>query len=332
MSSIIGDKCPICKAKARVLIEENDDIFVECSSCGRYNFDDTYYAKKIEHSVYKDRIASYFYYNNKVRHPIPESRFFYYIGEKDSYEECHNQYPYCHHLTKDVVDIWYPNSFSEKVDTFLLGLAARTNFMGEPVIFTQEQLESACFIQRTPKGPMGNLSNVKDKQKEYFIDFLTEQKYVEVDNITCTLLPDGYERVDKLQKSISEKSKTAFVAMSFSSDMQEVRDAIKEAITKCGFIPRIMDEIEHNNQIVPEMLYEIRNARFIVAELTNHNNGAYFEAGYALGIGREVIQVCKKSTFGTDGHFDVKQVNSVLWENCDDLTERLVSRIQATIV
>lgn len=92
-----------------------------------------------------------------------------------------------------------------------------------------------------------------------------------------------------------------------------------------------MDEIEHNNQIVPDMLYEIRNARFIVAELTNHNNGAYFEAGYALGIGREVIQVCKKSTFETDGHFDVKQVNSVLWENYDDLTERLVSRIQATI-
>ena len=92
-----------------------------------------------------------------------------------------------------------------------------------------------------------------------------------------------------------------------------------------------MDEIEHNHQIVPEMLYEIREARFVIAELTGHNNGAYFEAGYALGFGKDVIQVCQKSKFGEDGHFDVKQVNSVLWENTDDLTTKLIARIKATV-
>ena len=79
------------------------------------------------------------------------------------------------------------------------------------------------------------------------------------------------------------------------------------------------------------MLYEIREARFVIAELTGHNNGAYFEAGYALGFGKEVIQICKASAFGTDGHFDVKQVNTILWKNIDELTQRLISRIKATI-
>lgn len=80
------------------------------------------------------------------------------------------------------------------------------------------------------------------------------------------------------------------------------------------------------------MLYEIRESRFIVAELTGHNNGAYFEAGYALGYGKEVIQVCNKNKFDEDGHFDVKQINTVMWENQDDLYNRLDARIKATIL
>ena len=92
-----------------------------------------------------------------------------------------------------------------------------------------------------------------------------------------------------------------------------------------------MDEIEHNHQIVPEMLYEIRQAKFVIAELTGHNNGAYFEAGYALGNGKEVIQLCRKDKFGEDGHFDVKQVNTILWEDTKDLQERLKNRIRATM-
>jgi nucleoside 2-deoxyribosyltransferase len=144
-------------------------------------------------------------------------------------------------------------------------------------------------------------------------------------------LPKGYERIDLLQKNIAKNTKNVFIAMSFAPEMANVRNAIKSALLECGFVPRIMDEIEHNHQIVPEMLYEIREARFVIAELTGHNNGAYFEAGYALGFGKEVIQVCQKSKFGDDGHFDVKQINSVLWEDTDDLTRKLISRIKATI-
>ena len=96
--------------------------------------------------------------------------------------------------------------------------------------------------------------------------------------------------------------------------------------------PIFMDEIEHNNQIVPEMLHEIRQSKFVVAEFTKHNNGAYYEAGYAAGLGKEVIHICKKDSFDKGIHFDVKQVNTIIWETEVELTKRLLKRIEAIIV
>ena len=156
-------------------------------------------------------------------------------------------------------------------------------------------------------------------------------KVEELDEVRFRLTPMGWKRVDELQKLKTLDSKNVFIAMSFADEMDETRETIKNAIIATGYVPRIMDEIEHNHQIVPEMLYEIRNAKFVIAELTGHNNGAYFEAGYALGIGKDVIQVCNKEKFADDCHFDVKQVNTIIWENQNDLLERLTNRIIATI-
>ncbi len=144
------------------------------------------------------------------------------------------------------------------------------------------------------------------------------------------MLPSGWARIENIERDDSQK-KNVFIAMSFDPSMNMVRETLKKAIASNGYNPRIMDEIEHNHQIVPEMLYEIRQAKFVIAELTGHNNGAYFEAGYALGVGKDVIQICRKDTFGKDGHFDVKQVNTILWEDLDDLYNRLNDRIKATI-
>lgn len=93
-----------------------------------------------------------------------------------------------------------------------------------------------------------------------------------------------------------------------------------------------MDELEHNGQIVPEMLYQIRQAKFVVADLTHKNNGAYYEAGYALGNGKPVIQLCRSDEFNGSGHFDVKQICTILWNSESEIKDKLVDRIRATIV
>lgn len=119
--------------------------------------------------------------------------------------------------------------------------------------------------------------------------------------------------------------------MQFGVETEELRKKIKESIQEAGYEPVIMDEVEHNHQIVPEMLYQIRNSKFVIAELSHHNNGAYYEAGYALGLGKEVIHICKESELKNGLHFDVAQVNTIVYETIDDLPDKIVKRIKATI-
>ena len=142
-----------------------------------------------------------------------------------------------------------------------------------------------------------------------------------------TLTALGWDRVDKLQSKILPQ---AFIAMWFDYTMKRAREKIFEAIKACGYIPIIIDLKEHNNQIVPEIFSEIQQCSFMIADLTGQRSGVYYEAGYGQGIGKEVIMCCRKDDF-INRHFDVAQKNTIVWENEDDLCNRLINRIKATI-
>ena len=76
-------------------------------------------------------------------------------------------------------------------------------------------------------------------------------------------------------------------------------------------------------------------------DITDPNYGAYYEAGYALGLGKEVIITCRKDVhdrkaFKCDKdemckfeekalkpHFDIAQKQILVWENTADLTKQL---------
>ena len=47
-----------------------------------------------------------------------------------------------------------------------------------------------------------------------------------------------------------------------------------------------------------------------------------------MGLGKAVIQICKK---GTKLHFDAAQKNTIVFESTEELSERLMKRIKATI-
>ena len=85
---------------------------------------------------------------------------------------------------------------------------------------------------------------------------------------------------------------------------------------------------EHNNQIVPEIFKEIDDSEFVIADLTGHRGGVYYEAGYAMAKEKTVILSCRD---GENTHFDVAQINTIYWQNEDDLFERLIRRIKATV-
>ena len=116
--------------------------------------------------------------------------------------------------------------------------------------------------------------------------------------------------------------------MKFGDDTKKLREAIKHGIQDAGYNPVLIDEVEHNELITPELLSYIKNSKFVVVDLTHQNNGAYFEEGYAMGLGKTVIQLCKS---GTQLHFDIAQKNTIIWDCEEDIPLRLKNRIKATI-
>ena len=125
-----------------------------------------------------------------------------------------------------------------------------------------------------------------------------------------------------------------------------IREAIRAGIVQAGFSPEFLDEIKHNRQIVPEMFRLIRECRFLVLEISEPNYGAYYEAGYAQGLGKEVIICCSKEVFNRryiteeekkyerylKPHFDIAQKQILVWKDQDDLSHQLSEWIKAIIV
>lgn len=124
--------------------------------------------------------------------------------------------------------------------------------------------------------------------------------------------------------------------MSFSEETDTIRKAFRQAIQESGYTARVIDEKEHNNQIVPEIFFEIERSKFVVVDVTYPNYGAYYEAGYAQALGKQVIICCRKSEFESKDrqkrpHFDISQKSMVVWQDESDLVTRLKKRIEATV-
>lgn len=89
-------------------------------------------------------------------------------------------------------------------------------------------------------------------------------------------------------KTTSEKSKTAFIAMWIDPSMEDLKQSIEKAVRNTGYDPLRIDDKKHINKIDDEILSEIEKARFVVCDLTSvatdkPRSSVYFEAGYAKG-------------------------------------------------
>jgi nucleoside 2-deoxyribosyltransferase len=122
----------------------------------------------------------------------------------------------------------------------------------------------------------------------------------------------------------------AFVAMAFGEDLRPVFvDGIEPALRATGYDVVRVDFIEHNDKIDDRIVAEIRKSAIVVADFTGQRQNVYFEAGFALGLGRPVIWTCRESDIGA-AHFDTRQYNHIVWRDVADLRTRLQHRIEAT--
>jgi DNA-binding PadR family transcriptional regulator len=142
----------------------------------------------------------------------------------------------------------------------------------------------------------------------------------------------GWERVETVNDTGIPGR--CFVAMSFDDSLNEAWEkGIEPALrADCGMDPVRVDKREHNEKICDKIIAEIRMSQFLVADFTLHRQGVYFEAGFALGLGRPVIWMCREDEFTPEKvHFDTRQYNHIVWTTPEDLRAKLRNRVIATI-
>jgi len=153
-------------------------------------------------------------------------------------------------------------------------------------------------------------------------------------NANVTLTFPGWERFEELRRGT--ESRRAFMAMQYRDPILDrlVDDHFRVAVGQTGFELRRLDDEEPAGLIDDRMRVEIQAARFLIADLTHDNRGAYWEAGYAEGLGKPVIYTCQESKFREGvSHFDTNHHLTVLWEEdaIGEAMEKLKATIRATI-
>ncbi len=167
-------------------------------------------------------------------------------------------------------------------------------------------------------------------QCDYYLDCLETRGVVERTAYGHRITANGWAQVGALEKRRPD-ARQAFVAMAFADDLFPAWDeGLRPGIEAAGYRPLRLDQSEYNEKICDRITVEIERSALVVADVTLHNPGVYFEAGFALGNGIPVIWSCREDQVERC-HFDTRQYNHVVWSRPHDLADRLRYRILATM-
>lgn len=122
-------------------------------------------------------------------------------------------------------------------------------------------------------------------------------------------------------------SREVFVIMSFAESPQykDLYVAVTKACTQFGYIAQRVDESNDHKRIIPEIVRGVRQAAFVVADVTEAKANVYWELGLANGMDKHVIMVARK---GTKLPFDVNDVPVLFWESFSEFELALAKRIE----
>jgi nucleoside 2-deoxyribosyltransferase len=147
----------------------------------------------------------------------------------------------------------------------------------------------------------------------------------------------GWDRYEAINRNSTE-SINAFMAMKFGDEILDsvVENDFKSAVKATGFtLKRLIDD-QPAGLIDDQLRVQIRNSAFVIVDLSHENKGAYWEAGFAEGLGKPVIYTCRKDVWDnpeTKPHFDTNHLVTIIWDPNDreDAAKRLKATIRATL-
>ena len=175
---------------------------------------------------------------------------------------------------------------------------------------------------------LAHSSSSTHEQLPIYLEYCESKRYLK---ITATYPDDEYaitvegkifaEEISRIDK----QKRQCFVAMWFDENKKGMDDvykkAIKPAIEDAGYKPYRVDKAPDLGNIVDQIIAQIRQSRFIIADFTAEKpkeprGGVYYEAGFAYGLGLKVIPTCRKD-FMEHIHFDTQQLRHIVWDEKD---------------
>lgn len=153
-------------------------------------------------------------------------------------------------------------------------------------------------------------------------------------NINLTL--DGWHQYES-EKRGEVAGNYGFIAMKFDDD---VLDPFVEGVVKPAVRDGIGYELLHMRDVAQAgiidniMRAQIRNSAFVIVDLTHDNSGAYWEAGYAEGLGKPVIYICEKDKFDSvKTHFDTNHCTTVVWSENEpkEFSQELIATLRRSL-
>jgi len=315
------DNCPICdfqlKQQKRTINQDGDAF--DCARCGVYilsnsaQCDIAYYLK-----TERKRMALSYAIRRAQRKQPPAYTTA--IIEKIIYQE-------------------YLPSIREQVDNLIRwigengeepGASVRINFQEHGAIIGIQSIAGFIYI-------VSYCLNAKILEGDFHAHAPPNRSTYLRGGATVLLSFSGWDRFDQIQKGLSS-GQNAFMAMKFGdSQLDEIIDTyFRGAVKLTGFELKRLDDNPKAGLIDDRMRLEIKSCRFLIADLTHANNGAYWEAGYAEGLGKPVIYTCRKDVFEnseTRPHFDTNHHLTVSWDpqNIAPSIQLLKNTIRATL-
>jgi hypothetical protein len=141
----------------------------------------------------------------------------------------------------------------------------------------------------------------------------------------------GWALATELQKELRHSGRTAFVAMWFDDSFDQIwADGLRPGIQDAGYEPYRIKEDIHSERIDFRIMAAIRSSRFLVAEVSEPRPAVYYEAGFAEGLGKPIIWVCRDSRLDQLS-FDTRQFRHIAWRDLGDLRTKLRATIQVLV-
>jgi hypothetical protein len=139
------------------------------------------------------------------------------------------------------------------------------------------------------------------------------------------------------EKTGKFSGKVGFIAMKFGDTVldQLVAEIVKPAVKKeIGYDVVDMRDVARAGIIDNIMRAQIRDSAFVLVDLTHDNSGAYWEAGYAEGLGKPIIYLCEKSKIDqAKTHFDTNHCTTITWssDDRDGFSKELIATLRRSL-